>query len=184
MSLFISLFSILISEYILILTCHSYQWSSNRNKYEWKQKEIHFKITSSLPKYGSDTNDSDNIVKTRMHSSRMPTIRCSGRGGYPSMHWAGECVYPSMHWAGGCLPRRVSAPVHSRIHPRKQNPWHTLVKTFTFPQLRLRTVIKISKAKYIWWLHFLFRGRRCPRNCSNCRHHQYLWNATRGSPTS
>ena len=63
--------------------------------------------------------------KTRMHSSRMRTVRSSGcRGGvcvsqhalgrgcvYPSMHWAGGVyipaytgqggVYPSMHWAGG-----------------------------------------------------------------------------------
>ena len=29
-----------------------------------------------------------------MHSSRMCTVRCSGR-------WGG--MYPSMHWAGGCL---------------------------------------------------------------------------------
>ena len=42
---------------------------------------------------------------TRMHSSRMRTVRCSVRRGvYPSMHWAGGvCVYPSMHWAGGCV---------------------------------------------------------------------------------
>ena len=33
--------------------------------------------------------------ETRMHSSRMCTVRCSGRR---------EGVYPSMHWAGGvCL---------------------------------------------------------------------------------
>ena len=67
--------------------------------------------------------------ETRMHSSGMHTVRCSGHGGgvYPSMHWSGGCVYPSMHWergvfqheltgwggvypsmhwAGGCLPRR------------------------------------------------------------------------------
>ena len=47
-----------------------------------------------------------------MHSSRMCTIRCSGR-------WGGDvcikactgqgCVYSSMHWAGGCLPRGLSA---------------------------------------------------------------------------
>ena len=72
------------------------------------------------------------LINTRMHSSRMRTVRCSDRregggggGGegwrwhvsqhalhrgcvYPSMHWAGG-VYPSMHWAGGCLARGVSA---------------------------------------------------------------------------
>ena len=52
--------------------------------------------------------DTEKIILTRMHSSRMRTIRRSGcRGVYLSMHWAGGagCVYPSMHWAGGCLPR-------------------------------------------------------------------------------
>ena len=42
-------------------------------------------------------------LTTRMHSSGMRTVRCSGRRGggvYPSMHWAGG-VYPSMHWVGG-----------------------------------------------------------------------------------
>ena len=69
-------------------------------------------------------------LKTRLHSSRMCTVRCSGcRGGmYPSMHWAGLCVsqhalgrgmyipactgqrgaYPSMHWAEGSLPHTPS----------------------------------------------------------------------------
>ena len=45
------------------------------------------------------------LIKTRMHSSRMRTVRCSGHGGevYPSMHSAGGFVYPSMHWAGVCV---------------------------------------------------------------------------------
>ena len=57
----------------------------------------------------------ESIILTRMHSSRMRTLRCSGHPGgvYPSMHWGvcipactGQgCVYPSMHWAeGGCIP--------------------------------------------------------------------------------
>ena len=43
-----------------------------------------------------------------MHSSRMLTVRCSGRWGcIPAC--TGQGVYLSMHWAGGCLPRGVSA---------------------------------------------------------------------------
>ena len=60
-----------------------------------------------------------------MHSSRIRTVRCSGRRGGMSA-W-GVCaggwvsargisaqggVYPSMHWVG-----RLSAPVHAGIHP-------------------------------------------------------------------
>ena len=81
----------------------------------------------------------ESIILTRMHSSRMRTVRCSGHPGgvYPSVHWgvcipactggcvsqhdwAGVCVsqhalgrarlYPSTHWAGGCLPRGVCLP--------------------------------------------------------------------------
>ena len=48
-----------------------------------------------------------------MHSSRMRTVRCSGRGGGVYLPGGGVClggvsdlgVYPSMHWAGGCLPQ-------------------------------------------------------------------------------
>ena len=83
-----------------------------------------------------------------MHSSRMRTVRCSGRRGggacipactgqggmYPSMHWAGG-VYRSMHWAGGvsargCLPEGVSAtpPPLDRMTDACEN--------ITLPQLR------------------------------------------------
>ena len=62
-----------------------------------------------------------NLSRTRMHSSRMRTVRSSSHVYpsihyvYPRMHWAeGGCVYPRMHWAGvspqgWCLPRGVSA---------------------------------------------------------------------------
>ena len=56
------------------------------------------------------TNRSNQIycsdsTETRMHSSRMRTVRSSSHV-YPSMHWAAGCVcvYPRMHCAGGCLP--------------------------------------------------------------------------------
>ena len=69
---------------------------------------------------------------TRMHSSRMRTIRCSGhlgvsqhglgRGVYPSMDWAvGVCV--SQHALGrGCLPGGVSAQVRGCL---PHTPWQT-----------------------------------------------------------
>ena len=65
---------------------------------------------------------------TRMHSSRMHTVRCSGAGGggvYPSMHWAGGCVsHPTLGggvcqgvsvW--GCLPRGCLPGGMSATHP-------------------------------------------------------------------
>ena len=65
-----------------------------------------------------------NWSKTRMHSSRMRTVLCSGcLGGGVS---AREGVYPSMQWGRHPLPPR-------------QNSWHTLVKTLPF---RKRTVTK------------------------------------------
>ena len=53
------------------------------------------------------------FVWTRIHSSRMRTVRCSGhRGGGVCPEVGGVCpvgclpggVYPSMHWAGGVCP--------------------------------------------------------------------------------
>ena len=39
------------------------------------------------------------IIETRMHSSRIPTVLSSGHWGvYPSMHWVGVCV--SQHALG------------------------------------------------------------------------------------
>ena len=56
---------------------------------------------------------------TRMHSSRMHTIRCSGRlldGGMGVSARGGVCL-------GGCLPRGVASPmrVSARPLPREQN---------------------------------------------------------------
>ena len=48
------------------------------------------------------------IYLTRMHSSRMRTIRCSdswrGGGVYPSMHWTGVCVSQHALGRGVCIP--------------------------------------------------------------------------------
>ena len=71
-------------------------------------------------------------MKTRMHSSRMPTVRSSSHV-YPRMHWAGGwcipacidqgAVYPSMHWAGGVPARGVSARgVCVSQHTLRQTP--------------------------------------------------------------
>ena len=53
---------------------------------------------------------------TRMHSSKMRTVHCSGhqgKGMYPSMHWACVCVCVCvcvcMHWAWGSVCPGVSA---------------------------------------------------------------------------
>ena len=45
------------------------------------------------------------IIWTRMHSSRIRTVFCSGRRGAcrPACTGQGACMYPSMHWAGGVL---------------------------------------------------------------------------------
>ena len=65
-----------------------------------------------------ENGGNEDFSETRMHSSRMRTVRCSGhRGGggwcIPACTGQGVCipactghggVYPSMHWAGGvCL---------------------------------------------------------------------------------
>ena len=49
---------------------------------------------------------------TRVHSSRMRTVCCSGcrwRGGIPACTGQGG-AYPSMHWTGGYLPREGVCP--------------------------------------------------------------------------
>ena len=72
-----------------------------------------------------------------MHSSRMRTVRCSGRqwgrGVFPSACWdTAQGVQPSACWDtaqrvsapvhAGILPAEVSAPVHAGIHtPCEQN---------------------------------------------------------------
>ena len=94
---------------------------------------------------------------TRMHSSRMHTVRCGGcRGCLPRGVSAWGClpggVYPSMHWAGGyvsqhALGRGLSAPVHAEIHPSWTEFLTHTCENITFPQLRLQTVINISSSR-------------------------------------
>ena len=67
-------------------------------------------------------------LETRMHSSRMRTVRCTGRrvgGVYPSMHWAG-CVCVSQHVLGRgvCLSGGVC---HTPLPPWAE--WQTPVNT-------------------------------------------------------
>ena len=80
--------------------------------------------------------------KTRMHSSRMRTVRSSSRllggGVCPEGVCPGVVVYPSMHWG--------------RHPPRTE--WLTdRCKNITFPQLRLRMVIRM---KHIWMFSYLY----------------------------
>ena len=88
---------------------------------------------------------------TRMHSSRMGTVRCSGRRGWgvstqvgclPRGCLARECLLEGCHPRegfcpdGGCLPRECVCPggvCLGGVHPPcGQNSWHTLVKTLPF----------------------------------------------------
>ena len=77
--------------------------------------------------------------KSRVHSSRICTVRCSGRlgGCLPGFIWStlGEVCLPR-----GCLPRGVcqgvcyTPPVDPEADPTpcRQDSWHTLVKTLPF----------------------------------------------------
>ena len=83
------------------------------------------------------------ILITRMHSSRMRTVCCSGRwgGGHVSQHALGRGVYPSMHWVGvgipactrqgGVCPGSVclGGLPDTPLSPCEQNDWWTAVKT-------------------------------------------------------
>ena len=104
-------------------------------------------------------------LQTRMHSSRMRTVRCSSRmpgGCLPR----GAKVYPSGCLPMGCLPTGVSASGGGGCTPPLP-PWTEFLthgcENITFPQLRLRTV-KSNSNWYIeyWWLNdtvltFVFR---------------------------
>ena len=78
-----------------------------------------------------------------MHSSRIRTVRCSGRRG-----GGGVCLgrWVSAQEGGvcpgrGCLPRAGSDPVHAGIHPPLWTEFLThACENITFPQLLLRTV--------------------------------------------
>ena len=82
-----------------------------------------------------------NIFKTSIHSSRMRTVRSSGR------LLGGEVCPGGMVSAGGggCLPRVVSAwgvciPACTWADPLSVGRMTDRCKNITFPQLRLRTV--------------------------------------------
>ena len=90
---------------------------------------------------------------TRMHSSRMRTVRYSGRHGvggrvYPSTACTGQGVsargcLPSGYLLGGCLPRGVSAQGGVfHIPPSEQNHGHLWKNNFATTMLR--TVIIIT----------------------------------------
>ena len=85
--------------------------------------ESGFPVGSAYPRAKLTRINIEGIfIPTRMHFSRMRTVRCSDRNG-------GGCVYPSMHWVGrGCLPLCMLG----YIPTCGQNSSHTLVKTLPF----------------------------------------------------
>ena len=99
---------------------------------------------------------SNNSVQTRMHSSRIRTVHCSGhlggclpRGGVcPGWEVClGGCLPQGVCLWGVCLPRRwgvLSESVCSGgVHPLVDRMTDAC-ENITFPQLLLRTVITIS----------------------------------------
>ena len=82
-----------------------------------------------LDLYQNSTAMQRQLRKTRMHPSRMRTVRCSDCRG------------------GGCTCPGVSAPVHAGIHPPPL--WtefltHSCQKTLPFRNFVLRTVKKVQ----------------------------------------
>ena len=87
-------------------------------------------------------------VVTRMHSSGMCTVCCSGRlSCHAHPHHA--CRLPSSHCPPSFATHAPSFTTHTSFtthlpfatYPTPgQNYWHTLVKTLPFPQLLLQTV--------------------------------------------
>ena len=93
--------------------------------------------------WGWLSNVNFNTLNTRIHSSRMRTVRSSGRrrgggGLYPSKHWAGG-VYPSMHWVGGVWPSACWD-----THPRGQNDrrlWKYYLAATTLRTVKIPLVV-------------------------------------------
>ena len=87
------------------------------------------------------------ISPTRIHSSRMRTVRCSshpGRGGRVSAQGG---VYPGgVSPVGRCLPRGVSA--WQGVYTSSPCGQTDTCENITFPQLLLRTVIT-TKYKHV-----------------------------------
>ena len=98
------------------------------------------------------------LVLTRMHSSRMRTVRSSGRRGSPPGPPGPEAPQPrpprdqtppprtrpprTRHPLGEDPPPGAGTPQEQT--PRyEQNSWYTLVKILPCPKLRLRVVITI-----------------------------------------
>ena len=85
----------------------------------------------------------ENVLNTRMHSTRMRTVRCSshlggrcvcpGDGG--CLPGGGVCAWGGMSW--GCVPGGVSA-THTHPHPCEQN--HRRLWKHNLAATTLRTV--------------------------------------------
>ena len=103
-----------------------------------------------------------NYLATRMHSSRMPTVRCSGRlfcyAHPPATHtWVTPPFAMHAAFCHACPPFAMHAPLSPCMPPCHTHPlcqtcplvathappwteWQTLVKTLPFCKLLLRTV--------------------------------------------
>ena len=68
------------------------------------------------------------LVKTRMHSSTMRTVRCSGRWGGGICRSARQDMSA---WGGGGVVAAQCMPDYTPS-PCKQNDWQTCVKTLPF----------------------------------------------------
>ena len=87
------------------------------------------KVFNSEHFFPTGASSAKSKMLTRMHSSRLRTVRCSGR------LWGGVSAREGC--LGGCLPRGVvlyTYPPVDRMTDACEN--------ITFPQLLLRTVIK------------------------------------------
>ena len=93
------------------------------------QNRCAFAVHKSVPSSRSDNFDSIRFfhISTRMHSSGMRIVRCSGRRGMSAQEGVGLGVSAGGCLAGGVCPGGVSAPVHAGIHPRQ---WTEFLKHY------------------------------------------------------
>ena len=105
-----------------------------------KNSHILIKLLSFL------TNFFQTQQRTRMHSSRMRTVRCSGRRVGGERGVSGGCL-PGGVCLEGCLPgeRGVSAPVHGGVHTPLPlwREWQTPVKTNYVADGKNRYVVRV-----------------------------------------
>ena len=106
--------------YLFLIGCTSHGWQWNVAMFFCDAKSSRkilwlFSFQNKELDYVKMKETFSTLKKTRMHSSRMRTVRCSGRRGDVCLG-AGVCLGGGcLPW--GCLPRGVSALVHAWIPP-------------------------------------------------------------------